>query len=401
MGPLAGALFALCLAPAGWAMPACDVAVPSVHCGRTPTAAFGTDGTLWVAFEQDGRIYVSRSADGGGEFSGAVAVNARPETIDINGENRPKIAVGPAGERFVSWTRKMPGGFNGEIRFSRSLDSGASFEPVRTINDDGLETGHRFETLIVDGGGNVYLVWIDKRDLEGARARGGDYPGAAIYFAVSRDRGASFAPNSKVADQSCECCRIAAAETAGGDVGLLYRAVFDGIVRDHAYAAIGPAGVTQASSRATWDGWRIDACPHHGPAMIASGTGEFDLAWFTNGDDRKGIFYGRFDPVTGALRNMATVSAAASAGHPSLLRNADTLLLAWKEFTGRTTDVRLIRSDDGGATWSAPGSLASTAGASDHPFLLYDDGRAYLSWHTGDEGLRIVEIGGDARGALR
>jgi len=389
---LATALVPLCLSPAAAANPGCDAAVPSVHCGRTPTAVFDPGGTLWVAFEQDGRIFVTRSADGGSDFDDPVAVNPRPESVDINGENRPKIALGPDGEVFVSWTRKLPGGFNGEIRFSRSLDGGASYDPARTINDDGLDTGHRFETLVVDGSGNVYLVWIDKRDLEAATARGADYAGAAIYFAVSEDRGASFAPNRKVADQSCECCRIAAAETRGGEVGLLFRAVFDGVVRDHAYAAIAPGGVTRTVRRATRDGWRLDACPHHGPAMIASAAGEFDLAWFTNGDDRKGIFYGRFDPATGALRQLATVSDRPSAGHPTLARSAGSLLLAWKEFTGQATDVRLIRSGDGGATWSRPVTLAVTDGASDHPFLLVHDNGVFLSWHTADEGLRVLPV---------
>ena len=392
IAPVTGALVVLCLAPAAEAMPECAAAVPSVHCGRTPTAAFGSDGTLWVAFEMDGRIFVSRSADAGDEFSEPVAVNPAPEPVDINGENRPKIAVGTDGEVFVSWTRKLPGGFNGEIRFSRSLDSGATFESVRTINDDGLETGHRFETLIVDGRGNVYLAWIDKRDLEAAREAGADYAGAAVYYAISTDRGESFEPNRKVADHSCECCRIAAAETAGGDIGLLYRAVFDGSIRDHAFAVIGPGGVTRTSRRATWDGWRIDACPHHGPALLSAGRSAFDLAWFTNGDERQGVFYGSFDADTGEVANIRAVSASPSAGHPSLARSRGKLFLAWKEFTGETTDVLLISSDDGGASWTAPVVAARTSGGSDHPFLLADDGRLFLSWHTGDEGLRIAAI---------
>jgi len=364
-----------------------------VDCGRTPTAAFDQAGRLWTAFEFDGRIYVAAAERPGANFSTPVPVNADPEQVDINGENRPKIAIGPAGTVHVSWTRKMPGGFNGEIRYSRSTDGGRKFDAVRTINDDGLATGHRIETLLVDGRGDVYLAWIDKRDLVAATDRGDDYAGAAVYYAVSTDGGATFQPNRKVADHSCECCRIAAAATPDGDVALFYRAIFDANVRDHAFAAVATDGVTRAVRRATRDEWRIDACPHHGPALLAVGRSAFDLAWFTNGSERKGIFYGRFDADSGEVTRIRAVSASPSAGHPSLARSDGSLFVAWKEFTGETTDVLLIESADGGMSWSSPVTLARTSGASDHPFLLAHDGRLFLSWHTGDEGLRIFAAG--------
>lgn len=389
---LAAALAALVLTLPVQAASGCDAdaAAPSVHCGRTPTAVFDPAGRLWVAFEYEGQVYVVAADHPGAHFSTPVAVNADPEQIDVNGENRPKIAIGPSGAIHVSWTRKLPGGFNGEIRYSRSTDGGRTFEPARTINDDGLATGHRFETLLVDGRGDVYLAWIDKRDLVAATDRGEDYAGAAVYYAVSADGGVTFRPNRKVADHSCECCRIAAAESPAGDIALFYRAIFDTNVRDHAFAAVAADGVTRGMRRATHDDWRIDACPHHGPALLSAGRTAFDLAWFTNGSMRQGVYYGSFDAGTGGLNRIRAVSASPSAGHPSLARSPARLFLAWKEFTGETTDVLLIESQDDGVSWSGPVAIASTSGASDHPFLLAHGGRVFLSWHTGDEGLRIV-----------
>ena len=372
--------------------------VPSVQCGRTPTPVFDDEGTLWVAFEFGGRVYVSAASGGLEAFSPPVAVNAEAEEIDVNGENRPKIAVGPGGEVYVSWTRKLPGGFNGEIRFSRSVDGGASFEPVRTINDDGLVTGHRFETLVVDAGGNVYLAWIDKRDLVAAKAAGEAYAGAAVYYTVSTDGGKTFASNRRVSSHSCECCRIAASETPGGDVALFYRGIFGDNIRDHAFAAVDTEGVALPMRRATDDDWYIEGCPHHGPALASAGESAFDLAWFTNGSKRGGVYYARFSPGDGQLKQLIPVSTAASAGHPSLARLPGRLLLAWKEFTGERTEVRLIESNDDGRTWTDPATLAGTLRDSDHPFLIARGSDAYLSWHSNDEGLRILAVVGGQEG---
>ena len=374
-----------------------DGGIPSVHCGRTPTAVFDDGGRLWIAFEFGGRIYVTAGDDDLESLSTPVAVNEDAEAIDVNGENRPKIAIGPGGEVYVSWTRKLPGGFNGEIRFSRSLDGGASFEPVRTINDDGLVTGHRFETLVVDSGGDVYLAWIDKRDRLAATEAGESYAGAAVYYAVSTDRGKTFAENRRAAAHSCECCRIAATEAASGDIALFYRGIFGDNIRDHAFVTVDAEGVTTPMQRATDDEWHIDACPHHGPSLVSAGAGAFDLAWFTNGERRKGVFYARLDADDGELTRLSPVSTDPSAGHPALLRVPGRLLIAWKEFTGEQTVVRLIESGDDGRTWSEPATLASTQRDSDHPFLVARGDAVFLSWHTADEGLRVLAVGGRAQ----
>ena len=385
---------ALALAGTAFASPDCtsDNATPSVHCGRTPTTAFDDDGNLWVAFEFGGRVYVSMGGIDLEAWSAPVAVNEIAEEIDVNGENRPKVAIGPGGEVYVSWTRRLPGGFNGEIRFSRSLDGGSSFEPARTINDDGLVTGHRFETLLVDAEGNVFLAWIDKRDLVAAKAAGEEYAGAAVYYSVSSDRGETFVANRKVSSHSCECCRIAASETPDGEVALFYRGIFGDNIRDHAFAAIDAGSVTKPMRRATDDDWYIEGCPHHGPAIASAGENAFDLAWFTDGRNRSGVYYARFRPDAGQLEQLIPVSTAASAGHPSLSRVPGRLLLAWKEFTGERTEVRLIESGDDGRSWSQPATLASTERDSDHPFLVAHGNAVFLSWHSADEGLRIVPV---------
>jgi hypothetical protein len=247
----------------------------SVDCGAAPSARFDADGRLWVAFEQQEHVWVAASDDLGARFTTPVRVHAEPETIETNGENRPKIAFGPPGTLFVAWTRKVPGGFNGEIRFSRSLDGGRSFEPVRTINDDGLLTGHRFDSLHVDGAGDVYLAWVDKRDLEAARARGEEYRGAAVYSTVSTDRGATFAANRRVADHACECCRIGITDAGERGAALLWRHVFEGDIRDHAFATIGVEGGTGEPRRLASTPGGSDH-----PFVLSRGA-EAYLAWHT------------------------------------------------------------------------------------------------------------------------
>lgn len=394
---LAAALL-LFLAASASAAPDCGEQGISVHCGTGPTVTFDPSGNLWAAFVQNDRIHVARAGAPGEDFGEPVPVIPDPEPIDVNGEDRPKLVFGPGGEIYLAWTRKGGKRYTGDIRFTRSLDGGKTFEAPRTINDDGLVTAHRFPTLFVNELGDVYVAWLDKRDLERARVEGRPYAGAALYYTASADQGVTFAPNRKVADSSCECCRIAASETAEGQMAVFWRHIFEGGFRDHAFAVLGKDGLQGAVQRATEDGWRIDACPHHGGAMAPVGDGTYHLAWFTGGEGRRGIFYGRYEASTGRLYHVKNVTTAASAAHPYVARAGKETLLVWKHFDGEETTVRLATSPDDGRTWTEPRALARTRGASDHPFLLSRDGQAWLAWHTAEEGLRILPVAGGSHG---
>lgn len=142
-----------------------------------------------------GSIAGASSTDRGRSFGDPVEVTDAPEEIDANGDARPKVAVGRDGEVFVAWTRRGVKPYTGDIRFARSTNGGLSFSRPRTINDDGLAPGHRFESIGVNQRGELFMVWIDKRDLEVAVDAGDSCDGAALYYTWSTDSGATFAPN--------------------------------------------------------------------------------------------------------------------------------------------------------------------------------------------------------------
>lgn len=380
-------LLTLFLALPGLATGHCDDGTLSVHCGAAPSATFDEAGNLWVAFVQDMHVYVVRSADRGGHFDYPVRVTREPEDAEHNGENRPKI-IASGDNILVSWTRKTSPTYTGEIRFARSTDAGKEFSRPVTINDDGLFTGHRFESMLLTESGHLYLAWLDKRDLEQAAAAGGNYAGAAVYYTVSSDLGATFPANRLVAAHSCECCRIAMARHDENGAAIFWRQIFAGGIRDHALTTLSPSGGNSGIHRATYDDWRIDACPHHGPAMIPStaASGTFHTSWFSNGELHQGIYYARFSLADGLPEHVVSVDATPGAGHPSLAEFGGTLYLAWKGFDGNQSLVQVIRSRDDGGTWSQPWTLAATSQGSDHPLLVAGRDGVYLSWKSEELG---------------
>ena len=387
-----------------------------VDCGNTPTSTFDRNNQLWVVFEKNGYLYVSASLNQGKSFSNPVRINATPEEIYTNGENRPKIAFGLNNEMYISWTKKTKGRFTGDIRFSRSLDGGKTFAEPLTVNDDGRITGHRFESMAIAKDGTIFVAWIDKRDNKplpmetkktDAKAStamsshnkmrhkksGHTMPkqNGAIYYSYSTNFGASFHKNEKLAPSSCVCCRLAITARNDNTIAIAWRHIFFGSIRDHAFAIIGKQGVLQSPRRVSLDNWKIEACPHHGPSIAEDANQQLHLVWFTASEKRKGIFYGRLNAGSNEADNLINLSAAPSASHPYILSNQRGLLVVWKEFNGEQTQVMMVQSKDLGKNWSNISVLAETESNSDHPTLIGKGEQVWLSW-LADKQFLIKEI---------
>lgn len=355
------------------------------------SAAFDAQGQLWRASAQGGHVVVAYSKDMGKTFSQAVIVNKSPQKIGADSEARPKIAVGESGQIYVTWTEALKKPFAGYIWFARSVDGGKTFESPKIVHQDRDEITHRFDALNVAANGKITVTWVDKRDLLAAKAAKKPYDGAAIYYAVSNDHGASFSAEQKLADSSCECCRIALANKPDGTVAALWRHVFEGSERDHMIAEIPAANQAPQPKRATYGKWKVDGCPHHGAALARGGENAhwwgYHMAWFDGGNDESGkqssLFYARMDGVAWVSSPPKKFgNMQKQAGHPALAAIGEQVWLVWREKDADKSQIWLMKSEDEGKSWSNRQLLMEAAGNADYPILLQYGKQVYLVWNT-------------------
>ncbi|MEW9573750.1 sialidase family protein [Rhodanobacter sp. Si-c] len=350
------------------------------------SAAFDAHGRLWVVDAAEGHVRLRHSDDLGKTLSPPVDVNAMAEPIYDEGENRPKIALGPKGEIYVSWSQPRAKPWTGFVRFARSLDDGAHFSTPITVHHDRAEITHRFDALAVDGRGRVVIAWIDKRDMEAAQARGKPYLGAAVYYSWSDDEGRSFVPERKVMDNSCECCRIALARTPQGEVAAFFRGVYGDNIRDHAFALLPTNGRPPRAERATFDDWQIAACPHHGPGLAIGADGVRHAVWY-EAKHGPAVWYGQLDP--GHRPRHVLKLGGPGASHADVAVHGKTVWLTWNQVNARGYALMLRRSADGGLHFDEPRAIATSAIATGSPQLLLRRGRAFVAWNTAG-GFRLV-----------
>lgn len=358
------------------------------------SAAVDSRGRLWIAYvdgpSSASHVVVSRHDVPRSRWEPPIRVNPVAEPVSADGENRPKVAFGPRDEIYVTWTSPTSERFAGNVRFSRSLDGGASWSTPVVVHRDRRPITHRFDSLLVDGAGRVWVAWIDKRDREIAAERRSDYAGAAIYYAYSTDRGSTWHRDFKLADHSCECCRIAIARDLQGRTVALWRHVFAPNERDHAIAGLGLGGRTETPVRATFDRWKVDACPHQGPSLAYTGDGTPHAVWFNQVAGEGRVFYGRL----GGPQPTQVRPLPAGARHADIAATGDVLAVAWKRFDGIATRIESWISHDAGKTFSQGPSLQAN-GDSDQPRLVAHDGTVTLVWRLA-QGTAVRTLTGSA-----
>jgi len=365
----------------------------TLDCASSATPFFAPDGTLWLTWSAGDTISVAHSSDLGAHFSDPVAITPAPIRMDSGGDSRPTVIVDRTGRITVAYALFQDARYNGAVLISRSTDGGAHFSAPEPITSD--SPSQRFQAMALDTDGQLFVAWLDKRNIAAARARGEQAAGAGLAFAWSD--GTTIPAPRIAADNTCECCRLGLGWMGPGRPVVVFRNIFEDKYRDHAVIVFKDRDTPGPLHRVSDDHWAVAACPHHGPTLAVSGAGTIHTAWFSGGGPRKGVFYAlSHDNAETFSDPIRLGSADRQISRPTLLALGKTVYLAWKSYDGERTEVQSMVSFDDGTSWSAPRTLAATLGQSDHPLLVANGGAVFLSWMTQHDGYRLLPYGGES-----
>ncbi len=335
-----------------------------------------------------------------------VRVNSRDGDVWGFATSKPQLDVDARGNVHVFYAAndKKPGTDQTLLvaRYTRSTDGGATFEPGRTLNSPasnnlsavihgGFAAAHAFGTVIANGN-DVEAFWIDTRTMKPTDGAG------ALWRAVSRDGGATFAHDEAVyATDVCPCCQLAAA-TSGDRVLLGTRHTYDGGFRDSAVGvAPGPTAPFGEVVRVGEGQWKIEGCPLKRTAIAADGNNVY-TAVYTGGRDPAGVYFSRSTDGGASFKPAVEMhpGAAVSDG-PTIAAAPDgAVFVAWHGKTDAGRRVFLRASTDHGVSFSPVVELASPAGTSAYPeFDVAPDGSAWLAWQQ-DQQVYVAHVNAKA-----
>lgn len=342
-----------------------------------PSVAVTQDGGVLVAWvvqeEKTNNLYVAHP-----NTNGSQPLRVNPEGMGVDSVHQsPGIAVGPKGEIYVSWSsqKSKPEGviFASDLRLSRSLDGGKSFDSHIRVNED-RPISHSFEGLDVGSDGTVFISWIDSRE---------GWEKAGTYLASIAENGTRVKGIVKLDGNTCVCCRVDVATGPDDKVAVLWRKEFPDNVRDMVLV-LKSNGSFSSPNLVHSDGWKMDACPHRGGDVAIDGQGRIYVSWYTEGDQYKPNLLFASSSGDNDFRSPQRLdeSTASIPDHVRMAVNkAGDTVIVWEDSTAVRRRILLRYSTNGGKTFSPVHVLSQAIKAYAPDIAVNPKGGFVLVWH--------------------
>jgi hypothetical protein len=230
-------------------------------------------------------------------------------------------------------------------------------------------------------------VWLDGRNTEPA-AEDRHHDHGEHHEHGSGDmtlRSASILPDGRITRAAlldgrvCDCCPTDAAITEDGVV-VVYRDRSEGEVRDIQLVRREGSGWSDPVVVHA-DGWRIEACPVNGPAVLARGD-RVVVAWFTMAQDLARVQIAWSEDGGRSFGAPVSLDEGTALGRVDLGWSGEDIVLSWLAEIESAAELRVARFDQAGTLLTRSALRTVNEGrVSVVPRLLgLANGRALLSW---------------------
>ena len=261
---------------------------------------------------------------------------ATGNTWFVNWADYPMIATN--GKQFVAHflDKSGEGTYAYDVKLTTSGDSGNKWTEPQVLHDDGKKVEHGFVTLIPYGE-NFFVTWLDGRntEMEGMKEMKGmdhhdGHHGAMSLRAAVIDAKGNKIKEWELDNKTCDCCQTSAAITTNGPV-VVYRDRSNKEIRDMSIVRFIDGQWSEPQTIHN-DNWKIAGCPVNGPRV----------AWENNN-----------------------------------------LAVAWFSAATDTSQVNVIFSTDGGATFGRPIRVDEGTAIGRVDIVMIDDKSVMVSWMEG------------------
>ncbi|TVR91180.1 MAG: hypothetical protein EA418_14335 [Wenzhouxiangellaceae bacterium] len=349
----------------------------------------------WLEKLDEGHAF--RFAVFDGEDFGPAGEIARGEDWFANWADMPGLFELDSGAWLAHWLVKSgPATYAYDVVMAVSTDQGETWSEPFSPHDDGTQTEHGFVSYFDQPPESAGVIWLDGRETAGGNHDG---HGADHHHHGHGDmtlRYATVAVSGKVSDPAlldkrvCDCCQTASAMTAAGPV-VVYRGRSAEEVRDIRVVRRLENGWTDPV-KVHEDGWRIEACPVNGPALVAREQ-ELVAAWFTLGaDDRPRVELAGSQDAGASFNHLATLGQDQALGRVDLAWWQGGFVASWLDQVDGAARLQLAYFDQGGELVRTRELAALDGGrVSGFPRLLaLDDQQLLVAWtEPGSTGTRV------------
>lgn len=279
--------------------------------------------------------------------------------------------------------------FTYDVKLVSSPDSGKTWSSSMILHDDNKKAEHGFVSIIPYKD-QFFVTWLDGRKTaseEGHEGHDGHH-GEMTLRAAFIDKNGKKINEWELDGRICDCCQTTASITNEGPI-VVYRDRSDEEVRDMSIVRYVNGNWSLPKSIYP-DNWQIKACPVNGPRSDTNGN-NLAIAWFS-AKDKKGEVKVVFSNDGGAsFGNPIHVDEGKAIGRVDIaLIDSSSAIVSWME--GSTINAVKIHSN---GTKETPITIASSSEkrSSGFPQITKANNKIYFAWTDDkDKTIRVASI---------
>lgn len=339
-----------------------------------PRFEMGSDDRLvlsWMERGEDESV-LKYSRLADGVFTDPVTVTTEPRMF-VNWADLPSVTALDGDHWVAHWLRySADKTYSYDVVVSQSFDNGATWTDAIPTHTDGTHTEHGFVSTLPHADGAL-LLWLDGRNTpDGAMTL------RSAVISADNER----LQEEEIDASVCDCCQTDMAIAATGPIAV-YRDRTSDEIRD-IYIARHLDGAWQPGARLYADDWNIAGCPVNGPSVIANDE-HVAVAWFSAANDEPVVRLLTSNDSGASFGEAVEIASGRIAGYVGLAALDDgAMAVSWVGRSDTGENALFLREV------SAEGEVqpAIEVGRSGHmrlfPQLAYADGYLYMAW-TADE----------------
>ncbi len=261
----------------------------------------------------------------------------------VNWADYPVVSSDAAGNMLAHFLEKSDTAkFTYDIKLVASADAGKTWGKPTTLHDDGKKAEHGFVS-ITPYNDQFIAAWLDGRKtaMEGDHSSHEGHHGEMTLRAALLDKKGTKTKEWELDGRICDCCQTTIAITDNGPV-VVYRDRSDEEIRDMSIVRFVNGEWTQPKTIFP-DEWKIAGCPVNGPRADAVG---------------------------------------------------NNLAIAWFSMKENKAQVKIIFSEDGGATFKTPIHIDEGKAIGRVDVVMLDKETAMLSWMEGST-IKAIKVNAD------
>lgn len=365
-----------------------EVTSPAEGNSSLPYLISGDDGELYLSWvEQLGDTALLKYAKWEGNNWSSTEDIASGTDWFVNWADYPMLAASRDGGMVAHYLAKNSGGtYSYDVNITRRVDN--SWTPALVPHQDSTPTEHGFATMIPTATNGFQLAWLDGRNTSGGH---GEHQGAMTIRAAMLDDQGAISNEVELDNRVCDCCQTGGAMTTNGPV-VVYRDRSEMEVRDMSIVRL-VDGEWTAPQTIYADNWKIEGCPVNGPRADAVGN-TLAVAWFAAPNKQPQVKLIFSEDGGASFGNPVTIDNQLPLGRVDVVMiNEEKAMVSWLGREGENSVIKArIVSKNGRAEPAMTIAQSNESRGSGFPQMAYHKGEMWFAWTDLAEDSNSVKV---------